>query len=187
MSRTTIFETFNPGAGNVEKALDIYDKMQSRNNGNLAVLVAYDYERLVICGDGRRESVGHAVGFIAECARRLNLTRYWSAEWSRDGLVGGVVALDLATQAFTHVHGACTFSLACQKLDCQVAQKERLKFEVAMRSNTSSPTEWLNENLGDDWRHYTKAVTVDDEKLVEEQVYLFKTANAAVEFKLRFG
>lgn len=184
MTQIKLLETFNLGTKeNTKKALDVYDEMQNRNSDHLAVLVSYDFDRLVICGDGRRESVGHAVGFVAECARRLNLTKFWSAEWSRDGLVGGVVALDLATQAVTH---AGTLPLAHQNLAWLAAQKAKLKFEVALRSEAGGSTEWLNENLGDKWRRYTKAVTVEDSELVEEQVYLFETANAAVEFKLRF-
>jgi hypothetical protein len=192
VTQTKLWATFYPGAANVKKALEIYDEMQARNRGHLAVLVADDVDRLLLLceGDGRVDVVGHAVGFVAECARRLNLTKSWSAEWSRDcggRVLSGVVALDHATQAFFLVHGAGMFSLAHQNLDDPTAQKQKLEFEVAMRSEACGSTEWLNENFGDDWRRYTKAVTVEDSELVEEQVYLFKTESAAVEFKLKFG
>ena len=192
MTQTKLWETFYPGAANVEKALEIYDEMQNRNSGHLAILASYDVDRLLLfCeGDGRVDVVGHAVGFVAECARRLNLTKYWSAEWSRGcggNVLSGVVALDLATQAVARVHGAGMFPLAHQNLTCLAAQKTKLKFEVALRSDACGSTEWLNENVGNDWRHYTKAVTVENSELVVEQVYLFKTESAAVEFKLRFG
>jgi hypothetical protein len=192
VTQTKLLETFNLGTKeNVEKALEIYDEMQNRNSGHLAILVAYDVDRLIICGgDGRGDVVGHAVGFVAECARRLDLTKSWSAEWSHDcggREHSGVVALDHTRQAFSLVYGAGMFSLAHQNLDDLTAQKQKLEFEVAIRSEACVSTEWLNDNFGDDWRRYTKAVTVEDSKLVQKQVYLFKTESAAVEFKLRFG
>jgi hypothetical protein len=49
------------------------------------------------------------------------------------------------------------------------------------------PRDWLNENFGDDWEHYTRAMAGDDGYAVGEDVYMFKTDSAAMLFKLRFG
>lgn len=188
---------FDPGAGNVAQALKIYEEMQERNEGCLAAIVEEDGDRLWIHHDKmdpQGDVVGHAVGFVAECARRFILTGTWSASWSNDCSKmeldvygGGVVAVDLATQAVTVINSDDMLSMAQRNLEEVVAMKVAFPVEVAMPQDVPLPTDWLKENIGDDWGCYTRAVTVDDQETVDERVFQFKTAAHAVAFKLMFG
>ena len=105
---------FDPGVGNIKKALEIYDEMKERNEGSFAAIVEQEDDRLWIHHDqkdAQPDVVEHAVGFVAECARRFSLSGNWLAAWSNDcskmeidNYGGGVVALDLATQTRTYIH-----------------------------------------------------------------------------------
>jgi hypothetical protein len=109
---TSLSARFDPGTGNVGKALELYEELQDRNDGYLAASVEEDGEQLRIhpnlaypVGD----VMGHAAAFVAECARRLNLRGAWSAHWSAVGfdkieLDSGVVMIDLATQAIVRAN-----------------------------------------------------------------------------------
>ncbi len=187
---------FYPGAGNVEKALKIYEEMKEGSNF-FDVIVERNGDCLRI-GHDEDDPDGyvleHAASFVAECARRFKLGGIWSAQWSQDftnegcrRYGGGVVAVDLATQAVVYVKSEDMHSLAEKKLEEVLAQKATLQVEVGM-GFMKPPTKWLKENFGEDWGQYTKAVAVDDNRIDgEKQVFVFKTEGAAVAFKLRFG
>ncbi|MGO9389287.1 hypothetical protein [Rhodoblastus sp.] len=191
---------FEPGAENVEKALEIYEEMQGRNDGGLAIIVKEDGGRLWIQhgSDGQGNAVEHAVGFVAECARRFSLPGIWSATWSRNhseafpgffgAYGGGVVVLDLATQFAYRVTTADMLSSAHMDLCCKPFQKAVFPFEVTMKESEDGHTEWLKENVEEGhWSHFARALTVEDGCLTEETVFLFKDDAKAVEFKLKFG
>ncbi len=82
---------------------------------------------------------------------------------------GGVVALDLTTQAVSYITTDDMIALAERHLEEIAAQRVMLPVEAPMGQNMQFPTEWskeiewLQENVGDDWGRYTKAVTDDDQ------------------------
>ena len=189
---------FDPGEKNLEEALKIYEELKERNEGHFAAIVERRGDRLWIHHDqrdARNNVVEYAVAFVAECARRLSLTGIWSAVWSNDCSSphpdvygGGVLALDLATQAVDCIDSEDMLSFAKKNLEDMAAQKLALPVEVAMPSTLHPASEeWLNDKVGDDWGCYTRVVTVDDMEVVEEKVFLFKTESPAAEFKRVFG
>jgi hypothetical protein len=190
---------FEPGAENIEKALEIYAEMQRRNDGGLDIIVRKDGERLWIQhgSDGEGNPVDHAIGFVAECARRFSLPGTWPATWSHDfsedfpgffgAYGGGVVVLDLATQFAHRVTTADMLSLAHMGFCRKPSQKEMFPFEATMKEGENGYREWLQENMEGHWSQFTRALTVEDGFLTEEEVFLFDHETKAVEFKLRFG
>ncbi|WP_294531884.1 hypothetical protein [uncultured Rhodoblastus sp.] len=192
---------FDPRADNIENALKIYEKMKTRNGGYLAIKVEKRYGQLWLHhheDNGLGNVVEHAIAFFKKCGRRFKLKGVWTASWSNhcndpqlDGFGGGVVAIDLESQAIICINSGDMRSLSGQLLEEAAAQKVKLPVEVAMTPKMSIPREWLKENVGYDWGCYTKAVTttspIDTLCVIDEQVFHFKTEPAAVGFKLRFG
>ncbi len=174
---------FKPGAGNIKEALEIYEEMKERDDGCFDLLVEEDGNELLIShDDGSGDVVWSAVSYVAECARRFILPGTWSATYS-----GGAVAMDLADQIPVYIGSEEIVAVAKRKLEEVMAQKVTFPFKIAMPQDMPDPTEWLQENVGDERGYYTRAVIDNDGCAVDEEVFLFKSESAAVHFKLRFG
>ena len=95
--------------------------------------------------------------------------------------------MDLATQAVTTVNSGDMLSVTLKSLAEVAAQNAAFPSEVAVAQDMPVPTEWLQENVGHVWGSYTRAVTVDEGEVVDEQVFQFKTDAQATLFKRMFG
>ncbi len=199
---------FECGAQNVSACMEIYKKMKQKEGDDsyyLAVKVAdqgmgaEDDGRLWLCHTdwGHGDVVGHAVAFVSECARSLKLSGTWWAAWSTDCTAplpddaygGGLVMMDLATQAVTYLYPDKLIDLAKKELESVISAKSKFPFEVVMKPDWRCDEKWMEENVGTGhWGSYAKVGSInDDGNSVDTLAVMFDTERAAVQFKQTFG